>query len=107
MQHQKRTRIEFGKFNFASDYDHCRYYLRRFATTIYNALFVSAVFDLFPGVRSVRQARFFWTFAISADYYHFYPIVILNSFDLFCFFWWVKMGHVSIEFDEGAHLRGS
>ena len=54
-----RARIGFGKLNFASDLDHCRFYLRRFSSTDYNVLFVSAVFDLFPAVRSVHQARFF------------------------------------------------
>ena len=55
-----RARIEFGKFDFASDLDHCRYYLRRFSTTSCNVLFVTGMFDLFTGVRPVRQARFFW-----------------------------------------------
>ena len=79
---QARARIEFGKFNFARDSDHCRFYLRRFSTTIYNVLFVSAVFDLFPRVRTVRQARFFWMFAISANCYQFYAIVTLDLFHL-------------------------
>ena len=44
------VRIEFGKFNFASDFYDCRFYLRRPPTKIYNVLFVSAVFDFFAGV---------------------------------------------------------
>ena len=54
-----RARVEFGKFNFASDFDHCRYYLRRLSTTICNVLFVSGMFGLFTDVRPVRQARFY------------------------------------------------
>ena len=54
-----RARIELGKFNFACGFDHCRFYLRRLSTPIYNVLFVTGMFDLFNGVRPVRQARVF------------------------------------------------
>ena len=76
------ARIEFGKFNFASDFDRCRFYLRRLSTTIYNVLFVSTVFDLFPGVRSVCQARFFGCLRFQPIIAQFYAIVILNCFNL-------------------------
>ena len=46
--HKARARVEFGKFNFASDFHHCRFYLRRLSTTIYNVLFVYAVLDFIP-----------------------------------------------------------
>ena len=64
MQDKARARVEFGKLNFASDFDNCRFYLRRFSTTIYNALFVSGVFDLFHGVRPVLRTQFFGLAAI-------------------------------------------
>ena len=47
------ARIEFGKFNFESNFDHCRSYIKRFSTTIYDVysrpacLICSKVFDLF------------------------------------------------------------
>ena len=62
-------RFEFGKFNFASGFYHCRFYIRRFSTTIYNVLLVSTVFNLVPGFRYVRQSQFLCLSVIPGDFY--------------------------------------
>ena len=54
-----RARIEFGKFNFASDFYHCRFYTPYTSTTIFNAIFVSGTFSLVSAVRFIHQVRFF------------------------------------------------
>ena len=38
----------------------CGFYHAAFSTTISNSIFVTGTFDLFTGVRPVRQARFFF-----------------------------------------------
>ena len=72
--HERRAkkpgvRFELRKFNFASGFYHCRFCIRRFSTTIYNALFVSGVFDLSNGVRPVRPARFLGYEAVSLVFF--------------------------------------
>ena len=56
----------------------------RISTTIYNALFVSAVFDLFSPVWTVRQARFFGYLGYQPTLAKFYAIVMFNVFNLAC-----------------------
>ena len=45
-----RPRFEFGKFNFAGGFHRVRFHTLHISTTIYNVLFVSAVFELFSHV---------------------------------------------------------
>ena len=78
--------------------------IRRLSTTIYNALFVSAVFDLFYAVRSVRPARFFGFLRYQPILAKFCAIVILNWSNQADTTWNPSSWQPSVHADRCFHL---
>ena len=54
-----QTQFEFGNLNFAGGFHRFRFYSLRSSRTIFNAIFVSGMPNLFKGVRPAPQVQFF------------------------------------------------